>query len=196
VEAMTMGDRVAVLRGGVLQQTGDPQAVFDRPVNLFVASFIGSPPMNLVQAGLAESGDVLIARIGGQELTVPPGGPAARPRLPAYAGRRVGLGIRPEHLHEPHEHGANGDGQARLRGTISATEALGTEFLVHVEITAEPVITDEVLEVAGDVDAAVLERLEAAANERRPGAIARLALDRRPGVDATNRVGGETRRAH
>ena len=55
VEAMTMGDRVAVLRGGVLQQTGDPQAVFDRPVNLFVASFIGSPPMNLVQATLAET---------------------------------------------------------------------------------------------------------------------------------------------
>ena len=55
VEAMTMGDRVAVLRGGVLQQTGDPQEVFDRPANIFVASFIGSPPMNLVQATLAET---------------------------------------------------------------------------------------------------------------------------------------------
>ena len=62
VEAMTMGDRVAVMRGGVLQQTGDPQAVFDRPANLFVASFIGSPPMNLVQAQLAENGDGLVAQ--------------------------------------------------------------------------------------------------------------------------------------
>src|SRR5207253_1336478 len=61
VEAMTMGDRVAVMRGGVLQQTGEPQSVFDRPANLFVASFIGSPPMNLVQASLDARGDGLVA---------------------------------------------------------------------------------------------------------------------------------------
>src|SRR5437899_1248052 len=64
VEAMTMGDRVAVMRGGVLQQTGQPQSVFDRPANLFVASFIGSPPMNLVQGRLEQRGDALAVNIG------------------------------------------------------------------------------------------------------------------------------------
>ena len=191
VEAMTMGDRVAVLRGGVLQQTGDPQAVFDRPVNLFVASFIGSPPMNLVQATLAETGDGLVARVGDQELNVPADVVAVRPALRAYAGRHVGLGIRPEHLRE-----ANGDGRGRLRGTIRATEALGTEFLVHVAIAAEPVITEEVREVAGDVDAAALERLESAAKERLTVLIARLETDRRPAVDEAIEVGVDTRRLH
>src|SRR5512132_4328530 len=71
VEAMTMGDRVAVMRGGVLQQTGDPQDVFDRPANLFVASFIGSPPMNLVEAQLTEHGDGLAAHVGEQVIPIP-----------------------------------------------------------------------------------------------------------------------------
>jgi multiple sugar transport system ATP-binding protein len=191
VEAMTMGDRVAVLRGGVLQQTGDPQAVFDRPVNLFVASFIGSPPMNLVQATLAETADGLAARVGDQELTVPAEVVAVRPALRAYVGRRVGLGIRPEYMSE-----ANGDGRGRLTGTIRATEALGTEFLVHVGVAAEPVITQEVLEVAGDVDAAARERLESAAKEHLTVLIARLETDRRPAVDETIEVGVDTRRLH
>jgi multiple sugar transport system ATP-binding protein len=191
VEAMTMGDRVAVLRGGVLQQTGDPQAVFDKPVNLFVASFIGSPPMNLVQATLAESRGGLVARLGEQELDVPAEVVAARPALPAYVGRQVGLGIRPEHLSE-----ANGDGRPGLQGTVRTTEALGTEFLVHVAIAAEPVITEEVLEVAGDVDAAVLERLESAAKERRTVLVARLETERRPAVDEPIKIGVDTRRLH
>ena len=191
VEAMTMGDRVAVLRGGVLQQTGDPQAVFDRPINLFVASFIGSPPMNLVQATLAETADDLVARVGDQELNVPADVVAMRPALRAYVGRRVGLGIRPEYMSE-----ANGDGRGRLTGTIRATEALGTEFLVHVAIAAEPVITQEVLEVAGDVDAAAREQLESSAKERLTVLIARLETDRRPAVDEAIEVGVDTRRLH
>ena len=191
VEAMTMGDRVAVMRSGLLQQTGDPQVVFDRPANLFVASFIGSPPMNLVQAKLAESGDGLAAHVGEQRVPIPAEMVAERPGLRAYAGRTIGLGIRPEHLRE-----ANGDGPARLRGTVNATEALGSEFLVHLEVAAEPVLTEEVREVAGDVDAAALQRLESEAKERRTVLIARLETQSRPAIDSPIEVGVDTRRLH
>jgi multiple sugar transport system ATP-binding protein len=191
VEAMTMGDRVAVMRGGVLQQTGDPQVVFDRPTNLFVASFIGSPPMNLVQARLAERGAGLAVQVGEQEVAVPAEMLEERPGLRAYAGRTIGLGIRPEHLRE-----ANGDGRERLRGIVRATEALGSEFLVHLEVAAEPVLTEEVREVAGDVDAAALPRLESEAKERRTLLIARLETQRRPAIDEPIEVGVDTRRLH
>ena len=191
IEAMTMGDRVAVMRGGVLQQTGDPQVVFDRPANLFVASFIGSPPMNLVQAQLSETGDGLAVQVGEQELPIPAEMVAERPGLRAYAGRTIGIGIRPEHLRA-----ANGDGRVRLRGTIRATEALGSEFLVHLEVAAEPVLTEEVREVAGDVDAAALQRLESEAMERRTVLIARLETQRRPAVDEPIEVGVDTGRLH
>jgi multiple sugar transport system ATP-binding protein len=116
---------------------------------------------------------------------------AERPGLRAYAGRTIGLGIRPEHLRE-----ANGDGPARLRGMIRATEALGSEFLVHLEVAAEPVLTEEVREVAGDVDAAALQRLESEAKERRTVLIARLETQRRPAIDSPIEVGVDTRRLH
>jgi multiple sugar transport system ATP-binding protein len=186
VEAMTMGDRVAVIRGGVLQQTGEPQSVFDRPVNLFVASFIGSPPMNLVEATV----DAGVARVGEQELPIPDELLASRPGLARYRGRTIGLGVRPEHLRDP-------DGQRpTLRGIVRATEALGSELLVHLEVAAEPVLTEEVREVAGDVDAAALQRLESEAMERRTVVIARLETQQRPPPDQPLEVGVDTRRLH
>jgi multiple sugar transport system ATP-binding protein len=191
VEAMTMGDRVAVIRSGALQQTGEPQSVFDRPVNLFVASFIGSPPMNLVQAGLEAENGSLAVRIGDQQVGIPDEAVAAKPGLRRYVGRTLGLGIRPEHLRE-----ADSGDRPRLRGTVRATEALGSELLVHFEIPAEPVLTEEVREVAGDVDAAELERLESEASERRSVLIARLETEQRPRVDGTIEVGVDTRRLH
>jgi multiple sugar transport system ATP-binding protein len=191
VEAMTMGDRVAVIRGGVLQQTGEPQSVFDRPANLFVASFIGSPPMNLVQARLETSGDGLTAYVGDQEIGIAGEVMATRSGLRRYGGRTLGLGIRPEHLRD-----VTGQSRARLRGMVRATEALGSELLVHLEVPAEPVLTEEVREVAGDVDAAALERLESEAIERRTVLIARLETPRRPPVDKPVEVGVDTRRLH
>jgi multiple sugar transport system ATP-binding protein len=191
VEAMTMGDRVAVMRGGVLQQTGRPQSVFDRPANLFVASFIGSPPMNLVQARVEERGDGLGVSVGEQEIAVPADVAAARSGLRRYAGRAVGLGIRPEHLRD-----ATGESRGLLRGTVRATEALGSELLVHLDVDAEPVLTDEVREVAGDVDAAALERLESEALERRTVLIARLEAQAPPTNDAPIEVDVDTRRLH
>jgi multiple sugar transport system ATP-binding protein len=191
VEAMTMGDRVAVMRGGVLQQTGQPQSVFDRPANLFVASFIGSPPMNLVQGRLEQRGDALVVNIGEQEIVVSSDAAVGRRGLGRYVGRAVGVGIRPEHLRD-----ATGESTARLRGTVRATEALGSELLVHFDVDAAPVLTEEVREVAGDVDAAALERLESEALERRTVLIARLEAQPPPSIDAPIEIGVDTRRLH
>jgi multiple sugar transport system ATP-binding protein len=172
VEAMTMGDRIAVMRNGVLQQTGEPQQVYDRPVNLFVASFIGSPPMNLVEAQLEERDGKVVASLGDQELDLPAEFAGGRPVLEPYLRRKVGLGIRPEHLRDPSSVGE--EGFSRLRGRVKATEALGSEVLVHLDVAAEPVLTEEVREVAVDVDAAALEQLESDALERRTTVVARF----------------------
>jgi multiple sugar transport system ATP-binding protein len=171
VEAMTMGDRIAVMRNGILQQTGEPQHVYDRPVNLFVGSFIGSPPMNLLEARLERRDDETVVYVGEQEIAVPSEVTGERPGLAAYVGRTIGLGIRPEHVRDP---SLGRDGAARLRGLVRAVEALGSEALVHVGVAAEPVLTAEVREVAVDVDAAALAQLESEALERRTIVIGRF----------------------
>jgi multiple sugar transport system ATP-binding protein len=195
VEAMTMGDRVAVIRGGVLQQTDEPQEVFDRPANLFVASFIGSPPMNLLQAVVEQQNGDLVAHVGEQEVPIPAEVVAERPALRSYSGRTIGLGIRPEHMRDASER-AGDPRRSALRGRVRATEALGSEMLVHFEVAAEPVLTDEVREVAGDVDAAALELLESEARERRTVLIARLEAQRRPRPDEDVEVTIDQRRLH
>jgi multiple sugar transport system ATP-binding protein len=141
VEAMTMGHRVAVMRDGVLQQVDTPQRLYDAPANLFVASFVGSPPMNLIEAVVEGEGSRLV--LGATELELPSDVLAERPSLAGYAGRRVAVGIRPEDVRE-----ASGWDGARLRGRILLVEALGAEQLVHIEIAAKP------LERADLVDAA------------------------------------------
>ncbi|HST17315.1 MAG TPA: sn-glycerol-3-phosphate ABC transporter ATP-binding protein UgpC [Gaiellaceae bacterium] len=145
IEAMTMGDRVAVLRHGVLQQLDAPQRLYERPANLFVASFIGSPAMNVLEASLERDGDGLVARVGEAVLPVADG----RPALGGYAGRRIAVGIRPEGLDEAAARSNGGHG--RLRGIVRAVEALGPEQLAYVEVEATPVLAEEVLE--GLVDA-------------------------------------------
>jgi len=194
VEAMTMGDRIAVMRNGILQQTGPPQHVYDHPVNLFVASFIGSPPMNLVQAQLVtRNGDVL-ALVGTQELVVPAEVTRERPALSRYAGRTIGLGIRPEHVRDP-ALSVDG-GRSRLRGEVRATEALGSEVLVHLAVAAEPVLTEEVREVAGDVDAAALEQLESEALEQRTILIGRFETSERLATGTEVEVAVDARKLH
>jgi multiple sugar transport system ATP-binding protein len=125
VEAMTMGDRVAVMRGGILQQVDTPQRIYDAPANLFVASFVGSPPMNIFEARVEAQGTRLV--FGETQLDL--GGRALR----AYDGRRVAVGIRPEEVRE-----ASGWDGARIRGRVLLVEALGAEQLVHIEVAATP----------------------------------------------------------
>src|SRR4249920_1524099 len=98
IEAMTMGDRVAVLSRGFLQQVDTPQNLYDNPHNVFVGAFIGSPQMNLLEAAVSSSGGVTSLRVGSNTLTVPESVMAAIPALAGYDGRRVAVGIRPEHL--------------------------------------------------------------------------------------------------
>jgi multiple sugar transport system ATP-binding protein len=133
VEAMTMGHRVAVMRDGVLQQVATPQRLYDAPANLFVASFVGSPPMNLVEVEVERADARLVCRLGDAELELPDDVAAEHPALRGYAGRRVAVGIRPEDVREA----AGWDG-SRVRGRILLVEALGSEQIVHIEIAATP----------------------------------------------------------
>jgi multiple sugar transport system ATP-binding protein len=145
IEAMTMGDRVAVMRRGELQQMAEPQKLYDAPKNLFVASFIGSPAMNIVEAKVERRGDGLTAVLGDQELPIPDDVSQRRPALAGYAGRKLALGIRPEHMEDA---AMSRNGGSRLRGRVLLTEALGSEILAHVEMNATPVVTEDVVEGA------------------------------------------------
>jgi multiple sugar transport system ATP-binding protein len=174
IEAMTMGDRVVVMRKGRLQQVDDPQVLFDAPVNLFVASFIGSPQMNLLQATVEREGDRLALALGDQRITLPEEVTAGRPALASYAGQTVAVGIRPEYTAAP----TDGD-EVRLAGTLLLSEPLGAESLVHVELPVSPVSTEEVLEVARDADPAFAQELHAAAATARSTFLARFAGSQR-----------------
>jgi multiple sugar transport system ATP-binding protein len=137
VEAMTMGDRVAVMREGVLQQVDHPQVLYNHPDNLFVAAFIGSPAMNLYEASLTEGARSL--RLGSQEIELPPSVQAARPGLAAYANQKVVVGLRPEHLPIAGGSAGNGAGGPTLVGLVDLVEALGSELMVHFTIDARRV---------------------------------------------------------
>jgi multiple sugar transport system ATP-binding protein len=136
VEAMTMGDRVAVLRAGVLQQCDKPQALYDNPNNLFVAAFIGSPAMNLFEAQITEGASAVV--IGSQRIELPETVLVHRPAVRAYANRRVVLGIRPEDLPMATTDAPSGDSSI-LVGDVELVEALGSDLLIHFAIDAKHV---------------------------------------------------------
>ena len=140
-EAMTLGDRVCVLRGGILQQVDRPQMLYDRPANLFVGGFIGSPAMNLVEAELAASGGLAV-RFGPHELPVPERVVGERPGLSDYVGRRVALGIRPEDM-------ADGGGENSIDVVVDIKEDMGSEVFLHFAVQAAPVKAEELLEIVG-----------------------------------------------
>jgi multiple sugar transport system ATP-binding protein len=180
VEAMTLGDRVAVLRGGVLQQCEQPQRLYDEPANLFVAAFIGSPAMNLFEGRLHE-GAAAVA-IGSQTIELGEDVHRGRPGLRAHANGSVTVGIRPEDLSllgdgEP-------DGGHVLAGRVELIEALGSELLVHFSIDARKVEAEGILEA----DAEGLQSGTLASRRRMiarvpprmpalPGTIGQFALD-------------------
>jgi multiple sugar transport system ATP-binding protein len=150
VEAMTMGDRVAVMRKGELQQVADPQTLYDRPVNLFVGGFIGSPAMNMLEATLERQNGGLVANLGSQSIALDDETLSAHSGLRDFEGREVVLGIRPEDLEDAALAGDVPNGR-RLKGKVDLTEALGSEIMVHFSIDAKHAITDEVRELAEDV---------------------------------------------
>ena len=143
-EAMTMGDRVAVMRGGLLQQVDAPQVVYERPRNLFVAEFIGSPAMNLVVAELVrENGETWVA-FGDHRVHLPGSVLERHPGLTRFEGRRVALGIRPEDLHDAALR-ESPDGR-RLSVQCDIREDMGSKVIVHFTVAAEPVRSKEVVE--------------------------------------------------
>jgi len=139
IEAMTMGDRVAVLRGGILQQAARPRELYDRPANVFVATFIGSPAMNLYEAGLEVTGDSAELVLGSQRLSLPPATAKRASGLAAFGGGRVIVGIRPEDLACPAAAGASAEPGASLSVDVQLVEVLGSEKLVHFTIDARRV---------------------------------------------------------
>jgi multiple sugar transport system ATP-binding protein len=188
-EAMTLGDRVCVMHGGFLQQVAPPQVLYDRPANLFVAEFIGSPGMNLVEAELRRPDGGYAVRIGESELRVDDAAAALRPGLEAYVGRRIALGIRPEDM----EDASIGAGSERLRATVDIREDMGSEVYLHFSVPAPPVIS-------GGVEAALehesLEAMGARAAASGTPFVARV--DRASGVREREAVelAIDTRRLH
>jgi multiple sugar transport system ATP-binding protein len=172
VEAMTMGDRIVVMRKGVLQQQGPPELLYDEPANLFVAEFIGSPAMNILRARLDDGGLV----IGEQRLELPQPLLDARVGLASYRESELAVGIRPEHLVHP----AVAPELPRLLTEVKFTEALPPERLVYATVAAQPVLTDAVLEIAKDVDEAAVERLEELAEEHAVLVCARFDIAHEP----------------
>jgi len=152
IEAMTMGDRVAVMRKGELQQVDDPQMLYDHPVNLFVGGFIGSPSMNMLDATIEPSNGSLLAKIGDQTLELGQETLSARPALREYEGQHVIIGIRPEDLEDANlETDAPED--RRLHGRLELREALGSEIMAHFAIKGAHAETDETRELAKDAGA-------------------------------------------
>jgi multiple sugar transport system ATP-binding protein len=152
VEAMTMGDRVAVMRKGELQQVAAPQELYDRPVNLFVGGFIGSPAMNVIEAQLERRDGGLTAVAGSHRIALGDETLSQRPGLRAYEGRQVILGIRPEDL-EDAALVSDSDPDKRIRGKVLLREALGSEIMVHFSVDAKAAVTEETQELAKDVGA-------------------------------------------
>jgi multiple sugar transport system ATP-binding protein len=137
VEAMTMGDRVAVLKDGYLQQVGAPQHLYDEPTNVFVAAFIGSPSMNLYEGVVTLDGEKSV-QIGSQEVALAPETLEKHPALQSYGGQRVVVGIRPEDF-EDAAVVTDAPPDRRLKATVRLVEALGSELVVHLEIDAKRV---------------------------------------------------------
>jgi len=160
-EAMTMGDRVAVMLSGHLQQVDNPERLYERPANQFVAGFIGSPSMNMVEARLSRTDDDLIVTFGACRLVVDTELVAERPALSEYDGRKVTLGIRPEDF-EDAAFTAEAPPERTLDIVTGLREALGSEVLVHFSVaTASASAPDasEFIESVGDAGSIFVARV-------------------------------------
>ena len=156
IEAMTMGDRVAVMRKGELQQVADPQTLYDRPVNLFVGGFIGSPAMNMLEATVAGANGSLALDVGTQRIGLDEATLATHRALRSYEGRTVILGIRPEDLEDASLE-PDTPADRRLRGVVELREALGSELVIHFTVEGTQLaLTEDVKELARDADVALV----------------------------------------
>jgi multiple sugar transport system ATP-binding protein len=162
VEAMTLGDRVAVMREGVLQQFDVPQKLYDEPQNLFVAEFIGSPAMNLIGVDLVRENGSLVAQFAESETRLAVGDDlvSARPALKEFVGKRIILGIRPEDLEDASVAGGAPNGR-KLTATVDIREDMGSEVFIHFGVGGKPVRGEDVAAAMGE------EALEATMEQAR-----------------------------
>jgi multiple sugar transport system ATP-binding protein len=176
-EALTMGDRVAVMRNGVLQQVAVPKELYDRPRNLFVAEFIGSPAMNLVTADLERSDGEVRAAFGSHRLRLDPATLDRHPGLSGYEGRKVVLGIRPEDIEDAAVLGET-DPERVISVVCDIREDMGSEVVVRFNVDADPAATREVVEALAVEDAEDEEARLAAERARGEGVVFVARLDR------------------
>jgi multiple sugar transport system ATP-binding protein len=162
VEAMTMGDRVAVMSRGHLQQVDTPQSLYDNPKNEFVAGFIGSPSINLVEAELARDNGSLAVRFGGHELAVDDQLARNRSGLGDYVGRSVILGIRPEDF-EDAQIESDMPANRRIKAKAELTEPLGADVLVHFRTDASGIVSSATeADVGADAEVSFVDDEEGA----------------------------------
>ena len=194
-EALTLGDQVAVMRKGLLQQVAAPKELYTRPANLFVAGFIGSPAMNLVEATMVvRDGDWYVS-FAGFELRLPEEVRASRPALATFENRKLILGIRPEDM-EDASIVTGFDPAARMRVVANLREETGSDAFVHFEVDAPPVVTEETKEVAADRDAALAEQLSRDAHANRSRFVARVSPRTRARSGEPLELSVETRHLH
>ena len=153
-EAMTLGQRVAVMRDGHLQQVDTPQRLYDHPTNLFVGEFIGSPAMNLVGADIVRDNGRIVAKFGEHVLPIPFEVLAQRPGLRDYEGKRLILGIRPEDL-EDAALASDAPPDRRLRAVVDIREDMGSEVFLHFAAGGPPVRGEDVQAAVGEETIAV-----------------------------------------
>jgi multiple sugar transport system ATP-binding protein len=173
VEAMTMGDRVAVIKKGELQQAGNPSELFNEPRNLFVGGFIGSPSMNFFESKLEDSNGALGMTIGKQQVTVDKSVFDRRPALKEQVGKSVIVGIRPQDFEDASLQ-SDAPETSRIKVHVDLAEAIGTETLIHFEIDAPIVMTEDMKELAEDMGGDEAERLEQKAAEGHNEFVAQL----------------------
>ena len=160
VEAVTMADRVAVLRDGMLQQVDTPQRLYDYPVNLFVAGFIGSPAMNMVSARVTSKDSGAVVQFGSHEIRIPAKRLQAS-KLEAFKDKDVILGIRPEDFEDPDLIPERQE-ENLLEVKVSLSETLGSETIIYFDVDAPAVLTKETMDLSADASVE-----EAAASEAR-----------------------------
>ena len=173
VEAMTMGDRVAVMSKGLLQQVDTPQNLYDHPKNLFVATFIGSPQMNTFLGRYTHGADGGSITAGSQTIAVPKSVIERRPAIANYDGKDVVVGIRPEHLHDA----ALTPGVVSISGTVEVREGLGSEVLLHVDVDAKAVRTGAHEDTGSTNDNLAAIARVAPTSALKPGDTAKLTVD-------------------
>ncbi|HEX2029668.1 MAG TPA: sn-glycerol-3-phosphate ABC transporter ATP-binding protein UgpC [Nitriliruptorales bacterium] len=193
IEAMTMGDRVAVLKRGELMQVDTPQHLYDHPDNLFVAGFIGSPAMNLAEASLERDDGRLVVRLGATTaLGVDDRAVDRYPGVVDHVGKKVAVGLRPEHFFRPD--GSTPRDRVWPGRKVTLVEQLGAEMLVHFGTSAPPIITDDMREAIDDEDA--FRALQEQAREGGQVFTARLEPGDPPDVDQLIDIGFRTEYLH